>query len=148
MAETGFWEKFFSGGKCWKYAGNRRFGRFSSDFFLMFLCFFHRKTLLITMPAIKHGSIVNKTDDFCCQNFLKITGTADFRRKNGISWISRAVLYICSWNLSWNTVAKWWCPKCDFSGQKCRKYAWKPVFGHFLKISSLVFSDFLHKDAY
>ena len=45
------------------------------------------------MLTIKHGSFVNKTD-FCSRNFLKIAGTADFRRKNGISWIYRAVLYI------------------------------------------------------
>ena len=45
------------------------------------------------MPTIKHDSIVNKTD-LWIRNFLKITGTADFRRKNGISWIFRAVLYI------------------------------------------------------
>ena len=61
--------------------------------------FFHTKTLLIAMPTIKHGSIVNKTD-FCSRNFLKIAGTADFRRKNGISWISRAVLNIFSWNFA------------------------------------------------
>ena len=61
--------------------------------------FFHRKTLLTTIPTIKHGSTVNKTD-FWSRNCLKIAGTADFRRKNGISWISRAVLYIFSWNLA------------------------------------------------
>ena len=67
--------------------------------FPYFSLFFHTKTLLITMPTIKHGSIVNKTD-FCSRNFLKIAGTADFRRKNGISWISRAVLNIFSWNFA------------------------------------------------
>ena len=46
--------------------------------------FFLRKTLLTTMPTIKHGSIVNKTD-FCSRNYLKIARTADFRRKNSIS---------------------------------------------------------------
>ena len=45
------------------------------------------------MPTINHGLIVDKTD-FWIRNFLKIAGTADFRRKNGISWISRAVLNI------------------------------------------------------
>ena len=38
-----FKENFFSGRKCRKYAGNRRFGRFSSDFFLIFLYFFTEK---------------------------------------------------------------------------------------------------------
>ena len=61
--------------------------------------FFHTKTLFITMPTINHSLIVNKTD-FCSRNFLKIAGTADFHRKNGISWISRAVLYIFAWNFS------------------------------------------------
>ena len=100
MAESDFCEKFFSGLKCWKYAGNRCFCRFLSDFFFTCSCFFfHRKTLFITMPSIKHGSIVNKTD-FCSRNSLKFAGTADFRRKNGTSWISRAVLYIFLWNFA------------------------------------------------
>ena len=51
------------------------------------------------MPTINHGLIVNKTD-FWSRNFLKIAGTADFRRKNGISWIFQAVLNIFSWNLA------------------------------------------------
>ena len=37
---------------------------------------------------------------FCSWNSLKIARTADFCRKNGISWISRAVLYIFSWNFA------------------------------------------------
>ena len=69
VAESDFWENCFSGRKSQKYAGNRRFWRFSSDFFLIFLCFFHTKTLLTTMPTIKHGSAVNKTD-FWSWNFL------------------------------------------------------------------------------
>ena len=72
--------------------------------------FFHLKTSLITMPTIKHGSFVNLTD-FCSRNFLKIAGTADLRRKNGISWISRAILYIFHEIL--HTVAKWQCLECD-----------------------------------
>ena len=51
------------------------------------------------MSTIKHGSTVNKTD-FWSRNCLKIAGTADFRRKNGISWISRAVPFIFSWNFA------------------------------------------------
>ena len=39
MAESDFGEKFFSSRKCWKYARNRRFCRFCSDFFLIFCCF-------------------------------------------------------------------------------------------------------------
>ena len=36
--------------------------------------FFPIKTSLITMPTIKHDSIVNKTD-FCSRNFLKLAET-------------------------------------------------------------------------
>ena len=60
------------------------FADFVWTFSLYFVVFSLKKTLLITMPTIKHGSIVNKTD-FCSQNSLKIAGTADFRRKNSIS---------------------------------------------------------------
>ena len=63
------------------------------------LLFFRKETLFITLPTIKYGSNVTKTD-FCSRNSLKVAGTADFRRKNGISWISRAVLNIFSWNLA------------------------------------------------
>ena len=92
------------------------------------------------MSTIKHGSIVNITD-FCSRNFLKIAGTANFRRENGISWISRAVLYIFSWNFAhWCKMAMskiWPSPifeKHIFPAEN----AGKPVFWHFLEISSLV----------
>ena len=68
-------------------------------FFPNISLFFHTKTLLITIPTIKLFSIVKKTD-FWSRNFLKIAGTANFCRKNGISWISRAVLDIFSWNFA------------------------------------------------
>ena len=116
--------------------------------------FFHAKTLVITMPTINHGLIVNKTD-FWSRNFLKIAGTADFRRKNGISWISRAVLNIFSWNLAhWCKMAMskmWPSPifkKHIFPAENAGNMPEKPVFWHFLEISSLVYSNFLHKDAY
>ena len=63
--------------------GNRRFCTFSLDFFCIFLVFFT-------------WNIVNSNSQY----FVKIAGTADFRRKNGISWISQAVLNIFSWNLA------------------------------------------------
>ena len=136
MAESNFWEKIFSNRKCRKYVGNSRFCRFSSDYFLIFRCFFHTKTLLLTVPTIKHGSIVYKTD-FCSRNFLKVAGTADFRRKNGISWISRAELYIFSWNFAHR--CKMAMSKMRgspifeniFSGWKCRKYAGNRRFCRF-----------------
>ena len=62
-----------------------------SLYFVIFSC--KNISYSITMPTINHGLIVNKTD-FCSRNFLKIAGTAHFRRKNGISPISPAVLNI------------------------------------------------------
>ena len=130
-------------------AGNRRFCRFSLDFFHIFRCFY-TKTLLITIPTIKHGSIVNKTD-FWSRNFLKIVGTADFRRKNGISWISRAVLYIYSWNFAHcckMAMSKIWrrliFEKHIFLAENAGNM---PVFWHFFEISSLVFTDSLFNNA-
>ena len=118
------------------------------------LLFFHTKTLFITMPTINHGLTVNKTD-FWIRNFLKIAGTADFRRKNGISWISRAVLNIFSWNLAhWCKMgtSKMWSSsifkKHIFPAENVGNMPEKTVIWHFLEISSLVYSNFLHKDAY
>ena len=45
MAQSDFSEKFFSGQKSRKYTGNRRFCRFSSDFFLYFVVFSHKHYL-------------------------------------------------------------------------------------------------------
>ena len=77
-----------------------------SPFLLIFIwlfpyisLFFHTKTLFITTPTIKHHAFVYKTD-FCTRNFLKIAGTADFYRKNCISWFSRAVVDIFSLNFA------------------------------------------------
>ena len=78
------------------------------------------------MPTIKHGSIVNKTF-FWTRNVPKIAGTADFRRKNSISWISGAVLYIYSWNVAHRCKME----KDFFSVRKCRKYAGKTRFSAF-----------------
>ena len=56
-----------------------------------------------------------------------------------------------------HTDAKWQCLKCDgalfsenifFPAENAGNMPEKLVFWHFLEISSLVFSDFLHKDAY
>ena len=44
MAKSDFRENFFSGRKCRKYAGNRRFCRFSLDFFHIFRCSFSHKS--------------------------------------------------------------------------------------------------------
>ena len=153
MAESDFWEKFFSGQKCRKYAGNRRFCRFWSDFFPWISLFFPTKTLLIAMPTIKYDSIVNKTD-FWSWNFLKIARTANFNQKSGVSWIFQAALYIFSWNFAhWckMVISKVWLSlifeKHTFPAKKSWKYTGKTGFGHFLQNSSLVFSHLL-KDAY
>ena len=107
--------------------------------------FFYTKTLLITILTIISGSIVNETD-FWSQNFLKIAGTADFRRKNGISWISPAVLYIFSWSFAQcckMAISKMWLSpifeKHIFPAENAGNMPEKPVFWHFLEISSLVF---------
>ena len=130
------------------------FADFHRTFSYNISLFFHRKTLLTTMPTIKHGSIVNKTD-FCNRNYLKIAGTADFRRKNGISWISRAVRYIFSWNFAhWCKMAmsKMWqsliFEKHIFPAENAGNMPEKPVFWHFLEISLYVFPGSLHKNAY
>ena len=78
-----FEKNFFSAGNAENMPEIAVFADFYRTFSLISL-FFHTKTLFITMPTIKHGSIVNKTD-FCSQDSLKIAGTADFRRKSGIS---------------------------------------------------------------
>ena len=83
MTESDFGQNFFPAENAGNMPEIAVFADFHRTFYLISL-FFHTKTLLITMSTIKHGSIVNKTD-FCSWNFLKIAGTADFRRKNGIS---------------------------------------------------------------
>ena len=97
LAMSNSWEKLFSSWKCRKSPILQIFIKL----FPYIPLFFHTKTLLITMPTIKHVSIVNKTD-FCSRNFLKIAGTAeaDIHWKNGISFISQDVLDIFSWNFS------------------------------------------------
>ena len=47
---------FFSGRKCRKYAGNRRFCRFSLDFFLIFRCFF---TQTLSTTNVHHQAWLN-----------------------------------------------------------------------------------------
>ena len=103
------------------------------------------------MPIIKHDLIVNKTD-FCCRNFLKIAGTADFRRKNGISWISRAVLYIFSWNfahLCKMAIPKMWrspiFEKHFFPAENAGNMPGKPVFWHFFEILLVFFWFFAQR---
>ena len=108
---------------------------------------------VIIMSTIKHGSFVNETD-FCSRNFLKIAGTANFRWKNSISWVSRAVLYIFSWNSAhWckMPMSKIWpspiFEKRIFPAENAGNMPEKLVFWPFFEISSLVFSIFLHRDA-
>ena len=144
MAESDFWEKFFSGRK-------PPFLQIFIGLFPYISLFFHSKTLFIAMPIINHGLIVNKTD-FWSRNLLKIAGTADFRRKNDISWISRAVLYIFSWNfVHWckMVMSKMWpspiFEKHIFLAENAGNMPEKPVFWHFLEILSLVFSIFCSK---
>ena len=55
------------------------FADFHRAFSLYFIVFLH-KNILNYNAHHRHGTFVNKTD-FCCRNFLKVTGTAYFRRK-------------------------------------------------------------------
>ena len=148
MTEPDFWEQFFPAENAGNMPEIAVFADFHRTFSLYFIVFFHTKTLFITMPTIKLGSIVNKTG-FCSRDFLKIAGTADFRRKNSISWI----LYFIFFHEILHTDAKWQYLKCDGARFSKNIYFWpkmpeKPVYWHFLEISSFVFPDFLPKDAY
>ena len=60
MTGSDFWEIFFSGRKHRKYDGNRRFCRFSLDFFLIFHCFFTQNIININAHHQFYVSIVNK----------------------------------------------------------------------------------------
>ena len=128
---------------------------FSQILFRLFLhisLFFHTKTLLIAIPTIKHVSIVKKTY-FWSRNCLKIAGTAKFRRKNSISWISPAVLNIFSWNFAhWRKMIMfkmWWGPifeKKIFFRPKMRKICRKNRFyGIFLRFYHQFFLIFCTK---
>ena len=148
MADADFLEIFF-GRKCRKYAGNCSFCRFLSDFFLDLVVFSHKN---IIFNNANHQAWFNCQQNwFCSRNSLKVAGTADFRRKSGISWISQAVLYIFSWNFAhWCKMAIpkiWQSPifnQCTFPAENAGNMPEKPVFG---EISSSVFTDFLFKNA-
>ena len=45
MTESNFWEKFFSGRKCWKYAGNSSFCRICSVFSSYIVVFSHKNII-------------------------------------------------------------------------------------------------------
>ena len=127
-------KKSISGRKCRKYTGKPGFLAFSRDFIIRFFWFSPQRCALVMFktwpsPTIKHGSIVNKTD-FCSRNSLKIAGTADIRRKNSISWISQAVLYIFSWNFS---------QRCILAILK----TWLSPIWHFLNFSSCTLYFFI-----
>ena len=53
MVESDFWEKFFYGQKCRKYAGNGRFCRFSLDFSLTFFVFSHQNINDIAFSVVR-----------------------------------------------------------------------------------------------
>ena len=83
------------------------------------------RTFSLYFVVFSHKSFIN--------NNKKTVGT--FRLENGISWISRAALYIFSWNFAhWCKIAMskmWPIPifrKIYFSGRKCQKYAGKTGF--------------------
>ena len=115
--------------------------------------FFHSKILLITMHTIKHGSIVIKTF-FEPGTFQKSPEQPIFAGKT--IFLKFLELYFKFFHEIWHTLEKWQYLKCDgarfsknifFPAENAGNMPEKPVFWHFLEISSLVFSDFLHPDA-
>ena len=116
------------------------FADFYWTFSLYFVVFSHK---IIINNNIHHQEWFNW---FWSPNFLKIVGTADFHRKNGISWISQAALFIFSWNFA--HLCKMAIPKIRgrpifkkhfFLAENAGNMPEKPVLWHFLEISSLVF---------
>ena len=151
MAESDFWEKFFFRPKIPEICRKSPFLQIFIGLIPYIFVVFHTKTLLITIPTIKNGSIVNKTD-FWIRNFLKIAGTADFRRKSGISLISRAALYIFSWNFAhWCKMAIpkiWGRPifeKLFFSAENAGNMPENRFFGIFSRFHHLFFLIFCTK---
>ena len=103
------------------------------------------------MPTIKHGSTVNKTDFWSQMNSPE---QPIFARK----FLEFLELYFIFFHEILHTDAKWPYLKCDgarflknilFLAENAGNMPEKPFFfWPFLEISSLVFSNFLHKDAY
>ena len=114
MVESDFWEKFP------EICRKSPFLQILFGLFPYIALFFHLKTLLITMLAIKHGSFVNKTY-FCSRNFLKITGTVNFHRKT--VFLEFLELYLIFFHVNLHTDRKRSCLKCDAA-----KYAGKTSF--------------------
>ena len=131
-----FGENFFPA----ENAGNCHFTDFHRTFSLYFVVFSHKN--INNNAHHMHGSFVNKTD-FCSRNFLKVAGTADFCRKNGNSWISRAELYIFSWNLAhWSkmVISKIW------QSPIFEKYIFRPKFPEICRKNRIfgIFLRFYH----
>ena len=116
--------------------------------------------------VFSHKNITNNNTHhqafFNCQKnwFLKLElsknrWNSQFSRENCISWISRSVLDIFSWNfVHWRKMImpKMWRSrifekKC-FPVTRAGNVPKKAVFWDFLEILSLDFCNFLHKDAH
>ena len=124
------------------------FADFHQTFSLNFVVFSHKNII------DNNGSIVIKTD-FWSWNFLKIAGTANFRQKNGISWISRAALYTFSWNFAhWSkmTIPKIWgrpiFERLFIPAENAGNMPENRFFGIFSRFHHFISPDFLQKDAY
>ena len=139
-------EKFFFRSRIPEICRKSPFLQISIRLFPYISLFFHTKTLLITLPTIKHVSIVNKTE-FWSRNYLKILGTADFRRKKTV-FLEFLELYFIFFHeilktyVKWHTDAKWQTLKYEwvrfwktfFSAENGGNMPEKPVFWHFLEI--------------
>ena len=138
-----FEKNFFLGQKYWKYTGNRNFCRFSSDFFLIFLCLF-TQTLSITMS----------TNWFMLPELSKNPPNSRFSPEKWRFWnFTSCTLYFfiefCTLIRNGNAqkVTEPDFVKTFFLSENARNMPGKLAFGHFLEISLLVFSHFLLKDA-
>ena len=106
------------------------------------------------MPTIKHAHLSIKLM-FIAGTFLKSPEQPIFSGKT--AFFEFLELYFIFFHEILHTDAKWQYLKCDgarfsknifFPAENTGNMPEKPVFWHFLEISSFVFSDFLHKDAY
>ena len=137
MAESNFWEIFFPV----ENTGNRRFCRFSLDFFLIFLCFF---TQTLSITNVHHQAWLN-----CQYNWFLLPELSKNPRNSRFSpekWhflnFSSFTFYFfikfCTLIRNGNAqkVTEPDFVKTFFPAENARNIRGKPTFGHFLEISS------------
>ena len=147
MTEPDFRKTYFSGRKSRKYAGKPGFWAFSQDFIISFFWFFAQRCTLAML--ITWLSPIFDKNFFPAENtgnMPEITVFADFVRTFPFYFVNLA--HWCKMAMS----KMWPSPifeKHIFPAENAGNMPEKLVFWRpFLEISSLVFSNFLHKDAY